>query len=218
MAPIKANMFTGIIQEKGQIKAIKQEKDILSIIISAQEVTKNKKIGDSIAINGICSTVTKIESNSFEVDFMEETMRVTTARNFKVEDIVNLEAAIKAGDSFDGHFVQGHIDAVGKVITAKTIEESKELTIEIPQNLMKFTAIKGSIAINGVSLTISQLTSSQIVVSLIPHTLKVTNFSKLQEGDEVNIELDMIAKYLSSLLDKQADQTNYQFLHERNFI
>ena len=211
-------MFTGIIQEIGSITAIKANKETATATIKSEKLLKGRKIGDSIAVDGICSTITKLDSDSFEVQYMQETLKLTTASSFKENTQVNLEVPIKAGDTFDGHFVQGHVDCKGKIAQINAQDETAEITIEFPEELTKFTAIKGSTTINGVSLTISKIEMGKLTVSLIPHTLQNTNLGTLKKGDEVNIEVDLLARYIKNLLDDKEEETTYQFLRERNII
>lgn len=193
-------MFTGIITETGKTLKIKKGKKAWTFTIQTKSILKDKKIGDSIAINGACVTITGIKGKNFNFDAIPETLKLTNLRDLKKGSKVNLEPSLKLNQSLDGHFVQGHIDETGTVMSFK----KEKLTIKFPQKLAKYLAFKGSVAINGVSLTISDLKKDTFSVELIPHTLKMTNLGELKKGDKVNLEIDMIARYL----ERQATQYN----------
>jgi len=201
-------VFTGIIQELGQIINLKKSQQNLEIRIFAEKILLNKKIGDSIAINGACQTITKINKNYFQVIAIPETLRCTNFQNFQKDDLVNLEAPLKIGDSLDGHFVLGHVDSTAKCHSCRHLCHPRKdrnlnfkntepiLEIEIPKSIAKYIVHKGSITVNGVSLTISKIKEKTFEISLIPHTLKNTNLGKLKKGDLVNLEVDVIARYV----------------------
>jgi len=195
-------MFTGIIEEIGIVKNISPEKNVSIFEIETKSILKNKKIGDSIAVNGACMTITNIQKKIFSFDVMAESLEKTNLKNLKKSDKVNLESALKLNQSLDGHIVQGHIDATGIVQSLKKIKKHVILEIKFPKNLKKYIAYKGSITINGVSLTISDTKAETFKVDLIPHTLKITNLGKLKKHDKVNLEVDIIARYLETLLNK----------------
>lgn len=207
-------MFTGIIKEIGKISEIAKKSGKVLVTIDSKKVIKDKKKGQSIAVNGACLTISEIKPNKATFEVMEETLRVTNLKHLKKGSKVNLEPAIKAGEDLDGHMVQGHVDCTAKILKA----EKGKLEIEIPKNSSKYIALKGSIALNGVSLTISHVEEKSFEVCLIEHTLKNTNLSELKKEDEVNIEFDPLAKYIEKLLDSKADETKYEFLLERGFI
>lgn len=211
-------MFNGIISELGEIAKIEESADLKKVWIKAPKTILNKKVGASISVEGICSTIIEIKEDEFVTEYMKETLDKTTATSLTQGKKVNLEEAIKMGDPIDGHMVLGHVDSKAKVINLKTNGSVAELIIELPEDLMKYTAIKGSITINGVALTISRIEESSISVSLIPHTLANTSLNQLKAGDFVNIEVDMIARYLKSLLDTKESEITYEFLRERNFL
>lgn len=193
-------MFTGIIQEIGKIINLKQNNGNLDIQIECKKILKNKKIGDSISVNGACQTITKLGKNYFEVTAIPETIKLTNFKNFKTNDLVNLEGSLKVSDTLDGHFVLGHVDCSTTIIHPPLNERGAGgiLTIQKPANLSKYIIHKGSITVNGVSLTISKVTDKAFEVSLIPHTLKNTNLQNLAKGDPVNIEIDTLARYILS--------------------
>ncbi len=194
-------MFTGIIQEIGEIFDIKKNKNNLQIIIKAEEILINKKLGDSISVNGVCQTITKLGPDWFEVESIPETLNCTNLGDLKIGDPVNLEGSLKVGDTLDGHFVLGHVDCTAKIIQAPLIKGvGGILTINKPSALSKFIVHKGSVTVNGVSLTISKVKKKSFEISLIPFTLNHTNLGNLQKNKKVNIEVDMIARYLLSNL------------------
>lgn len=207
-------MFTGIIQELGEVTNIEDKQNLKIFTIKSSKVVKDKKIGDSIAHNGACLTITDFTEEGYKCEAIEETLKVTNLGSLKVGDIVNLEESLKMGSSLDGHFVQGHVDNMG------TVADWKENNLEIifPPELAKYLSYKGSVTINGVSLTISKLNEKSLEVSLIPHTLEHTNLGKLKKNDKVNLEIDMLARYLESLLNSKNSEAKYEFLKERGFI
>ena len=196
-------MFTGIIQTIGKISKI-ESKDSNSYIVFEVEkfILDDIRIGDSISVNGVCLSVIKKTEDTFSVDVSNETMRLTTFSVLKVNNNVNLEKAMILSDRINGHFVSGHIDGTG-IIKEKKIEgRSTFFLIEFPQDLKKFVSKKGSISIDGVSLTINTIQGNSFGVNIIPHTLSETIMSEYKEGDKVNIEVDLIARYLDKLTEK----------------
>lgn len=212
-------MFTGIICEVGEIKEVSEKKGNILLTISAQESLKDKKKGDSIAVDGVCTTIVDLGKNYFSVELMPETLRKTSFSDLKVSSKVNLESPLKLNDNIDGHLVLGHIDSTGEVVKFENEgESSKVLTIRFPLILAKFLALKGSVAVDGVSLTISDLQTDTFSVSLIPHTLENTNLGDLKAGSKVNLEIDMLARYLERMLGDKEKETKYEWLQERGFI
>lgn len=192
-------MFTGIIQEVGKIIEVKENPKGKIFTIQTKELLADKKIGDSIATNGCCLTITNISGKDFTCEAIEETLKLTNLSSLSTNSEVNLEGAMKIGDTLDGHMVQGHVDCTGEVLGW----QENTLKIKFPQEIAMYLAYKGSITINGVSLTISNLNDNELEVSLIPHTIENTNLGKLQKNDKVNLEVDMIARYLESLLKQR---------------
>lgn len=227
-------MFTGIIQTTGTIKKIEDQADIKVIKIHAPKIIESKKIGDSIAVDGACLTITAIEDENFNVEAIPETIKRTILKHYEHGTIVNLEKSLKCGEGIEGHLVQGHIDFIGTIIkiSPKSSQNnnpdsnpnllintpSSTLAISFPKSMAKFFATKGSVTVNGVSLTISKLNHDTFEVSLIPQTIKTTNLCNLQVGSHVNIEVDLLSRYLDRLLQDRAQQTNYEFLVEHGFI
>ncbi|OGG57699.1 riboflavin synthase subunit alpha [Candidatus Kaiserbacteria bacterium RIFCSPHIGHO2_01_FULL_56_24] len=190
-------MFTGIIEAQARIIAI-EKKQGMRVSIERSSAWKLTK-GQSISIDGICSTVEAIRPKSFSVTYMPETLRVSVARDLAKGAIVNLERSLKVGDRIEGHIVQGHVDGVGIVTSVKKRGGSKELTIKVPRTLMRYIAPKGSITVQGTSLTLAARTGDSFTVALIPHTLLHTNLGRLTKGSRVNIETDLIARHLAAL-------------------
>lgn len=194
-------MFTGLVVELGTVTELKPLKQSYNITVKAQKVLENLKIGDSIAVNGACLTVVKISGNAFTADIMPETVKLTNLRNLKSGDKVNLERTLKLSDGLDGHIVSGHVEGIG-VITSKKAQGIAEIvTVKTPPQLLKYIIKKGSIAIDGISLTVTEVTGSSFSVSLIPHTAKETTLGFKKPGDEVNLETDIIGKYVEHLLN-----------------
>ena len=211
-------MFTGIIQEVGKILKIAPSSDATTFQIQSKTAIKKKKIGQSIAVNGICVTITSLSKESFAFEAMQETLNRTYLKDAKVNDKVNLEPAMTLNQSLDGHLVQGHIDTEGTIAKFSKEKNKSVLRVNFPEQIAPYLSFKGSITINGVSLTISDLQTDYFEVDLIPHTLKNTNLNNLKEGDKVNIETDPIAKHIKRLLDHKELETKYEFLKDRNLI
>ncbi len=192
-------MFTGIIKNISKVNDASYKGGSFFVLIKKPPKWKIKK-GESISINGVCSTVRNANKNNFEVEYMPETLKRTTAGDFRNGTKVNLERSLSMGDFLGGHFVQGHIDGVGKVLKVYKAGKSQILRICVPKKLMKFIAEKGSIAVDGVSLTVVETGKNWFSVSLVSYTLENTNLGGLKAGDKVNIETDMLAKHLERLL------------------
>jgi len=190
-------MFTGIIEEIGIIKNIIPKGDGLRLTISARLITDDLNIGDSVAVDGICLTVTTIENHVFEVDVSAETIKKTTLKEFIQSRKVNLERAVKMGARMGGHIVTGHIDGIAEI---KKISSTGEFAIKVPLDLSKYMVYKGSVAIDGISLTIAALNFDSIDIALIPHTIKITTLGEKTAGDKINVECDIIGKYVEKLL------------------
>jgi len=210
-------MFTGIVTQLGKVKDITKNKNGKTFEVKAEKLPKTK-IGDSIAINGTCITVTSIKDNTFKFDAIEETLNLTNLNKLEKKDLVNIEFPLTLNQGISGHIVQGHIDTMGKINNIKKTKTLEQLTINHPQQIAKYLAYKGSITINGVSLTISNLTETTLTVDITPHTSKNTNLQYLKKDDTVNIEVDLIAKHLETLLNQKEKETKYYFLKDRGFI
>ena len=195
-------MFTGLIEEIGTIEQLQKNRGTLRFTISAKEVVKDLAVDDSVSINGVCLTVIQFSKSNFQVEAVEETLSKTTLGSSKTGSQVNLERSLRFSDRMGGHFVQGHVDAVGEVVAVKRQEGGVLLSIKLPSHLLKYVISEGSVAIDGVSLTIARLKENKITISLIPHTLEKTILANLKAGDGVNIEVDLIGKYVERILTR----------------
>ena len=192
-------MFTGIVEGIGKVKKISKitkNRSAIQMIVDLGKHGKGLKIGQSVALNGVCLTVTKLSKDGCAFEMIEETTKKTDLVNLKPGGIVNIERSLKAGDRLEGHFVLGHVDGVG--IIRKIEKKPKEVQVwfEIPKDLSKYVVKKGSIAIDGISLTIVDIKNNLASVCLIPHTIEVTNFKTKKIGDKINIETDILGKYI----------------------
>ena len=194
-------MFTGIVEELGRVKAIQPQADALRLTIEGPLVVSDANRGDSIAVCGTCLTVVEHDDTSFTADVMQETLNLTSLAGIKVGDPVNLERAMTAATRFGGHVVQGHVDGVGEIISRTPSENWELVQVRIPKQLMKYIVLKGSITIDGVSLTVNEVGDDYIGLSLIPETLKLTTLGTKQPGDKVNVEADVMAKHIERLLE-----------------
>ncbi len=202
-------MFTGLIEELGEVKFRQQKGDSLILGIKGEKIIEDSKVGDSICVDGVCLTVSNIKNRILFFDVMAETLRVSTLNNLRIGNQVNLERALKVDARFGGHFVSGHIDRIGKIIGIIVRGNSKEFKIATsdradsqrlrriatPSSFTQFIVPKGSIAVDGISLTVVKVEMNYFTVSLIPHTLKNSTLGMRRQGDKVNIELDILAKY-----------------------
>jgi riboflavin synthase len=189
-------MFTGIVRERGRVSALEEGAEGLRLEIDAPATAAQLAIGDSVSISGACLTATSVSNGSFSVTAVAETLARTTLGALAVDDDVNLETAARIGDPLGGHFVQGHVDGLGRVAAAG---DDGRVWIEAGPEILRYCVEKGSIAVDGVSLTIAGLRDRAFEVALIPHTLEVTTLGALQPGDEVNLEVDVLAKYVEKL-------------------
>ncbi|MCX7991310.1 MAG: riboflavin synthase [Proteobacteria bacterium] len=210
-------MFTGLIEELGIVKSISARSSGRLFEIECQKVLNNTKIGDSIAVNGICLTVTEIKERSYKVDVSKETLDISTAKHFKVGDRVNLERALSFSDRLGGHIVTGHIDTVGKIVETRKEGDFYIFKISYDKSFDKYVIYKGSIAINGISLTINEKFTGMIRLNIIPHTFNVTNLRYLKRGDLVNIEFDIVGKYIENFIKESKDSLSEGFLISRGF-
>ena len=188
-------MFTGIIRDKGYVNNIRKLATSYQLYIKS-DTLNNVELGDSIAIDGICLTVTSIKSNIYSFDLSFETLKKTAFSNYKTGQMVNLEKALTLNSRLDGHIVQGHVDEIGKVKTVIRKDQAWEINIEVSKKSEPYLVPTGSISVNGVSLTITNSKNNIFTLVIIPHSFKETNISSLKTGDIVNIEYDFIAKYL----------------------
>jgi riboflavin synthase len=192
-------MFTGIVEETGCLVAFAPGLRAWSLQLAASTVLPGLAVGDSVAVNGCCLTVTRFDAQHLWFDVLEETRRLTSLGDLLPGDAVNLERSLRADARLGGHFVTGHIDATGDVVVFEPRGADHFLSVTAPRDLLRYVAWKGSIAINGVSLTVAEVRADGFAVWLIPHTLKVTNLGALVAGRRVNLEFDLLAKYLEHL-------------------
>lgn len=217
-------MFTGIIEGVGEIRSFKKKGEGAEIEIGCGFDLEKTNVGDSISVNGCCLTVTSRLGKSFWADVSTETLGVSTLGGLKKGDPVNLERALKVGERLGGHIVQGHVDAVGKVIDIADKSSAHEFTIQIPSNISRYIVEKGSVAVDGVSLTVNRVEGTKFSVMVIPHTELKSTFSLLKKGDRVNLEVDIIGKYVEKLtfLDsveykKKGSKITEEFLKKHGF-
>jgi riboflavin synthase len=189
-------MFTGIVRERGCVASMRKEPEGLRLEIDAPATASQLGVGDSVSISGACLTATAVSNGRFSVTAVAETLDRTTLGRLAPEDEVNLETATRAGDPLGGHFVQGHVDAVGRIASV----DDGRVWVEAAPEILRYCVEKGSIAVDGVSLTIAALRGDAFEVALIPHTLEVTTFGATQQGDDVNLEVDVLAKYVEKLI------------------
>lgn len=214
-------MFTGLIEEIGTVKSIKRRAGSMELTISGKRLTADMRKGDSIAVNGVCLTVIRLSGYPvirFTIDVSPETLRKTNLGWLRIGEKVNLERALKIGEELGGHFVTGHIDGGG--IIRKKVKEGETFLFEIeaPEEIMNYIIPQGSIALDGISLTIAGFNKNSFSVSIIPHTLEVTNLGLKKVGDKVNLEADMIGKYVSKiLLLKEKENITLDFLKKHGY-
>jgi riboflavin synthase len=201
-------MFTGLIQAVGEVSAIKRAETSARLTIASPEIATQIAQGDSVSVNGVCLTVVEFDQNKFAVDVMVQTLKLTSTGELKEGSPVNLELATRAADRLGGHIVQGHVDGVAKVAAISTDSQWTRMDISVPSDLMKYVVAQGSICIEGVSLTVGELNdkADQVSVWLIPETLDKTNLSEKTIGDLLNIEVDVLAKYVERLIARGRDR------------
>lgn len=200
-------MFTGIIEEIGRVLSVRHGANSEVIEISADKVLEGTSVGDSIAVNGVCLTVTALGTSSFSADVMPQTLRRSALQSLRPGLQVNLERAMAAGGRFGGHVVSGHTDACGRVVSLVPEDNAVVARISVPEDVMRYIAEKGSVTLNGASLTVSRLYVDGFSVSLIPHTRQSTTLGSLKTGDPVNVEVDMLARYVERLMDAKTGRT-----------
>ena len=214
-------MFTGIIEAVGEVTHIESKAKDSRLSITATDFNLNEvKIGDSIAINGVCLTVINKSTNSFKADVSAETLNKTSLASLEIGSKINLEKAMKANGRFDGHIVSGHVDDIGLIVSKTTLGESIQFGIRVPANLSKYIAVKGSICIDGTSLTVNEINDCDFYVNIIPHTIKSTIIDNYQVGSKVNLEIDIIARYLERLIldNKPEQKITEQLLRDNGYL
>ena len=194
-------MFTGLVADKAKVISISRGSE--SAVIQIESVLVSEiKVGDSVSINGTCLTAIELSSNTFKADVMIQTLKVTSLRKLSEGDFINLELATRADSRLGGHIVQGHVDGIGSVIENSPGEKWNKFVVRVPKNLSKYIVNQGSIAIDGVSLTVGEISDDLLTLWLIPETLDRTNLAQKSSGDIVNIEVDVIAKYVERLMNR----------------
>jgi riboflavin synthase len=215
-------MFTGIIEELGTVQRLKRSSNSSEISIQASKVLEDVKLGDSIAINGVCLTVTSFDREHFTADMMAETLAKTNLKDLGNGQKINLERAARLGDRMGGHLVQGHVDAVGTIVEQRIVDIAIIFRIKVPEEILDYIVAKGSIAIDGISLTVVSVLVDSFTVSIIPHTAKMTTLGFKKPGDTVNLEADIIGRYVEKLLKrsggKHKSQLNSEFLAENGYL
>ncbi|WP_069999684.1 riboflavin synthase [Cellulosilyticum sp. I15G10I2] len=216
-------MFTGLVEEVGTVESVTKGVASARITIRASNILKDTKLGDSISTNGVCLTVTDFSKQSFSVDVMAETMRRSNLYLLRPKDAVNLERALRVGDRLGGHFVSGHIDGMGIIKNYQEEDNAVWITISAEPEILRYVIQKGSIAIDGISLTIAYIDDSVFKVSIIPHTKEITTLLRKNVGEHVNLECDMIGKYIGKLIDPRDNKVekkaiDLDFLNQHGFL
>jgi len=198
-------MFTGIVEETGSVFALRQTTHGVNLTIRAELVSRDIGIGDSVAVNGCCLTLTGRDENLLSFDLLAETLRCTNLGQLHEESLVNLERSLAANARLGGHFVQGHVDCTSPVISFEQVGADYRLEVALPSQFAQYMIYKGSIAIDGISLTAAEVREKSFIVWIIPHTLVVTNLSARKPGELVNLEFDLLAKYIERLMEKKPE-------------
>lgn len=199
-------MFTGLVEEVGRVTGVGGDGERARLVVDAPGVVEDLPIGASVAVDGVCVTATEVTGDGFAVDLMRETLRATALGRLDVGVRVNLERAMRVGDRLGGHLVQGHVDGVGEVLEVEDVPGTRTLRIRIPADLTRYLVVKGSLCVNGVSLTVADVHSDVVTIGLIPHTLSATNLGDLTVGSPVNLEVDVVAKYVERMLPGAATE------------
>jgi riboflavin synthase len=215
-------MFTGLIEELGTIKQIKIGHKSAVLEISA-DISKDIKVGESVAINGVCLTAVEINDSYFKAEVMAETLKKTNLNKLKSNSKINIERALKVGDRLDGHIVSGHVDCEGIIISFSNVDIATVIEIKVKDDFIGYLVPKGSIAIDGISLTIVEVKADSFTVSLIPHTKVMTTLGIKKINDTVNLEIDMLARYVEKFIrsakhDEKKDKISVDFLSQNGFI
>lgn len=211
-------MFTGIIEEIGKVTAIKKDTKSMELTLHCPKILNDAHLGDSISVNGVCLTITNLQSEQMTVDVMPETVKATNIHQLKIGDLVNLERAMSANGRFGGHIVSGHVDGAGTIRSIKPVSNAVYIEIEIHRELAENCIPRGSITIDGTSLTIFNVTEQSVTISLIPHTYSETILGMKKVGDQVNIETDLLGKYVQHHLNKEnKSNITLDFLRQNGF-
>jgi riboflavin synthase alpha subunit len=193
-------MFTGIVRERGRVSSVEGGPEGVQLVVDAPETAARVAVGDSVAVSGCCLTATNVADGRMTFEAVPETLRRTALGRLSEGAAVNVEPAVRAGEPLGGHYVQGHVDAVGRVRTLEPEGDGRRLWIEAPPRVLRYCVEKGSVAVDGVSLTVAELGEDAFAVALVPHTLGETTLAVLEPGDDVNLEADVLAKYVERLL------------------
>ena len=211
-------MFTGIIKAKGSIGAIEKRGGDVRLRVTATGLPwADYAVGDSISVNGVCLTAVQLYDDGFDTDVSVETLDVTTLKHLAVGDAVNLEPALRVGDALGGHLVSGHVDGIGKLLARADDARSIRMTFAVPGELARYVAKKGSICVDGVSLTINEVSGNTFGLNIIPHTAEVTTMGSYEVGTAVNIEVDLLARYIERMLGNEAGGLSIDFLREHGY-
>ena len=215
-------MFTGIIEETGRILSCRSEREGALLVIETSTLSAGLKNGDSVAVNGVCLTVIHCDGATFSCQLSTETLQRTNFGSFGAGTPVNLERPVKVGDRFGGHFVLGHVDGVGRLLSASASGDGSNMKFQFPAELERYFVYKGSVAVDGISLTIASLEKGSFSVAVIPHTLNVTNLKDLKLGDPVNLEVDILGKYFErffqlGLTQRRAGEEIFEYIEDKGF-
>lgn len=193
-------MFTGIVREQGVVVSAEEVSDGRVLVVRAPATAPLTGVGDSVAVSGCCLTASESDESLLTFHAVPETLSRTTLGTLRPDDVVNVEPALRAGDPFGGHYVQGHVDAVGRVQSVEAEGEGLRVFVEAPPDVLRYCVEKGSVAVDGVSLTVAEIASDAFAVAIVPHTIEATTLSALRPGQRVNLEADVLAKYVERLL------------------
>ena len=211
-------MFTGIIKAKGSIAAIEKRAGDVRLRVTAADLPwADYEVGDSIAVNGVCLTAVQLHDDGFDTDVSVETLDVTTLKHLETGDAVNLEPALRVGDALGGHLVSGHVDGISRMTARADDARSIRMTFEVPAELARYVARKGSICVDGVSLTINEVSGNTFGLNIIPHTAEVTTMGAYEPGTAVNIEVDLLARYIERMLGSETGGLSIDFLREHGY-
>lgn len=211
-------MFTGLIEEIGVVERVEEKQRGRRLLIHAASIMQDLKIDDSISINGVCLTAVAVDKNQFAVEVIAETLRKTSIGEWRAGTRVNLERALRADSRLGGHFVQGHIDALASIHEVQSLQHEFLLIVEVPERLKKYVIEHGSITLDGVSLTVARWHSPQATVALIPHTLKRTTLLERRAGDKINLEVDILGKYVESILSSNEPGLDENKLNSMGYV
>jgi riboflavin synthase len=213
-------LFTGIIVEMGEVTATERKGGMFRLSLKAEEIMKDLRIGDSISVNGVCLTAVEMKGRSVSFDLSDETLRSTNLGDLKVGNRVNLEPSLRPDSKIGGHFVSGHVDCIGRIRSKRDVGDAFKVEIEVPDSLLTFLVEKGSVAVDGISLTVVDILKNSFTVVIIPHTARLTTMGFKGHGDTVNIEVDIIGKYVARFLNREGnrDLRFMKALMERGYV